>query len=261
MIILSGEVFRMSESKVFLITGSATGLGRSVALKLAERGYSLSLVDFNEQAGQETLSLVLERGAQAVFIKADVSREEDVKNYVEQTVEAFGRIDYFVNNAGIMVPLRLLHEYELSEYDRVTGVNLKGAFLGLKYVIPVMLKNGGGRIVNTVSSNSFKPTAFNGLYSATKHGLAALTKSIGQDYQDLNIRAVGVAPNTMITNIAANAVTTMSEERFAKLAASTGPNIPATPEDIAEVVIFAATTGADMLNGTIVNCAGGEIFQ
>ncbi|WP_158629993.1 SDR family NAD(P)-dependent oxidoreductase [Cohnella sp. AR92] len=251
----------MSESKVFLITGSATGLGRSVALKLAERGYSLSLVDFNEQAGQETLSLVLERGAQAVFIKADVSREEDVKNYVEQTVEAFGRIDYFVNNAGIMVPLRLLHEYELSEYDRVTGVNLKGAFLGLKYVIPVMLKNGGGRIVNTVSSNSFKPTAFNGLYSATKHGLAALTKSIGQDYQDLNIRAVGVAPNTMITNIAANAVTTMSEERFAKLAASTGPNIPATPEDIAEVVIFAATTGADMLNGTIVNCAGGEIFQ
>ncbi|MBB6638391.1 SDR family NAD(P)-dependent oxidoreductase [Cohnella thailandensis] len=251
----------MSDSKVFLITGSATGLGRALAVKLAERGYRLALVDFNEQAGLETLSLSKERGAEAIFVKADVSREEDVKHYVEKTVEAFGRIDYFANNAGVMVPLRLLHEYELSEYDRVTGVNLKGAFLGLKYVIPVMLAGGGGRIVNTVSSNSFKPTAFNGLYSATKHGLAAMTKSIGQDYQDLNIRAVGVAPNVMNTNIAANAVTTLTEERMAKLGASTGPSLPATPEEIAEVVIFAATTGADMLNGTVVNCAGGEIFQ
>jgi len=115
--------------------------------------------------------------------------------------------------------------------------------------------------VNTVSSNSFKPTAFNGLYSATKHALAALTKSIGQDYQEQNIRAVGVAPNSMITNIAASAVQALTEDRMAKLTASTGPNIPATPEAIAEAVIFAATTGADMLNGTVMNCAGGEIFQ
>jgi len=251
----------MSESKVFLITGAAAGLGRSLAVKLAEKGYDLSLVDFNEQAGNETLALAKEKGARAVFIKANVSEEADVKNYVEKTKEAFGKIDYFINNAGIMVPMRLLHEYDSNEYDRVMGVNLKGAFLGLKYVIPVMLENGGGNIVNTVSSNSFKPTAFNGLYSATKHGLAAMTKSIGQDYQDLNIRAVGVAPNTMITNIAANAVSTLTEDRMAKLVASTGPNIPATPEDIAEAVIFAATTGASLLNGTVVNCAGGEIFQ
>ncbi|TVX99061.1 SDR family NAD(P)-dependent oxidoreductase [Cohnella terricola] len=251
----------MAANKTFLITGAATGLGRALAIKLAEQGYKLSLVDFNEEAGKETLALVQEKNAEAIFVKADVSNEEEVKNYVEETVRAFGTIDYFANNAGIMVPLRLLHEYDSSEYDHVTNVNLKGAFLGLKYVIPVMLQNGGGNIVNTVSSNSFKPTAYNGLYSATKHALAALTKSIGQDYQDLNIRAVGVAPNTMITNIAANAVHTLTEERMAKLGASTGPNIPATPEAIADVVIFAATTGADMLNGTVVNCAGGQIFQ
>ncbi|WP_127534451.1 SDR family NAD(P)-dependent oxidoreductase [Paenibacillus kobensis] len=251
----------MTANKLFLITGSATGLGRALAIKLAEQGYKLSLVDFNEEAGNETLSLVKEKGAEAIFIKADVSKEEDVKRYVEETVRVFGTIDYFVNNAGVMVPMRLLHEYEMNEYDRVMGVNLKGAFLGLKYVIPVMLQNGGGSIVNTVSSNSFKPTAFNGLYSATKHALAALTKSIGQDYQDLNIRAVGVAPNMMTTNISANAVVTLTEDRMAKLYASTGPNIPATPEAIAEAVIFAATTGADLLNGTIMNCAGGEIYQ
>ncbi|MGM9924902.1 MAG: SDR family NAD(P)-dependent oxidoreductase [Bacillus sp. (in: firmicutes)] len=248
-------------NKVVLITGCATGLGHSLALKLADQGYDLALVDFNELAGQETLDLVKEKGAEAIFVKANVAHEEDVKNYVDKTVKKFGKIDYFVNNAGIMVPFRLLHEYESDEFDRVMGVNLKGVFLGLKYVIPVMIENGGGNIVNTASSNSFKPTAFNGLYSATKHGVAALTKSIGQDYQDLNIYAVGVAPNNMKTNISKSATPTLTPERGAKLMASTGPNIAATPEEIADTVIFALTTGAKMLNGTVVNCAGGEIFN
>lgn len=249
------------ENKVTVITGTATGLGRETAIKLAALGHRLVLVDFNEEAGAETLSLVKEKGVEAIFVKADVSNEADVQNYVKQAVDTFGKIDYFVNNAGMMVSLRLLHEYSLEEYDRVMNVNLKGAFLGLKYVIPVMLENGGGSIVNTVSSNSFKPTAFNGLYSATKHGLAALTKSIGQDYQDQKIYCVGVAPNSMKTGIANKAVQTLTAERGAQLAASTGPNIAATPEDIADTVIFALTTGAAMLTGTIVNCAGGEIFN
>lgn len=248
-------------NKVVLITGIATGLGRSVSIKLAEQGYDLALVDFNEEAGLETLSLVKKAGAKAIFIKANVANEEDVKNYVDKTVEEFGQINYFVNNAGIMVPMKLIHEYEANDFDRVVGVNLKGAFMGIKYVIPVMLEYGGGNIVNIASSNSYKPTAFNGLYSATKHGVAALTKSIGQDYQDLNIRAVGVAPNTMKTTIGVAASASLTRERGAKLHASTGPNIPATPEEIADTVIFAMTTGANMLNGTIVNCAGGEIFN
>ncbi|MDV6378205.1 SDR family NAD(P)-dependent oxidoreductase [Sporosarcina sp. GW1-11] len=251
----------MSENKVVVITGCATGLGRETALKLAEQGYRLVLVDFNEDAGNDTLATVIEKGAEAIFVTADVSKEEDVQNYVNEAVKKFGTIDLFVNNAGIMVPMRLLHEYNMDEYNRLMGVNLQGAFLGLKYVIPVMLENGGGHIVNTVSSNSFKPTAFNGLYSASKHALAALTKSIGQDYQEMNIRAVGVAPNTMNTTIGVNPSSHLTEERFAKLIASTGPNIAAEPEEIADVIIFALTTGATMLNGTTVNCAGGQIFQ
>ncbi|MFS0784079.1 SDR family NAD(P)-dependent oxidoreductase [Bacillus sp. 1P06AnD] len=249
------------DKKIVLITGSATGLGRSVALKLADKGYNLALVDFNEEAGNETLSLVKEKGAEAIFVKADVSKEEDVQNYVNKTVEKFGKIDYFLNNAGIMVPLKLIHEYELSEFERVISVNLKGVFLGLKYVIPVLQKNGGGSIVNTASSNSFKPTAFNGLYSATKHAVAALTKSIGQDYQDQNIYAVGVAPNNMKTGIANKTFGNMTEERVKQLQASTGPSRAATPEEIADVVIFALTEGGPMLTGTIVNCAGGEIYN
>lgn len=246
-------------SKVVLITGAATGLGRAVALKLAEQGYRLSLVDFNEKDGLETAEHAKELGAEVIFVKADVSDEEAVKNYVDKTVAAFGTIDYFHNNAGIMIPFRLLHEYSVAEYDRIMNINVKGAFLGLKHVIPVMLANGGGTIVNTVSSNSFKPTAYNGVYSATKHALAGLTKSIGQDYQDMNIFAVGVAPNNMQTNISAAAAVTFTPEIGAKINATTPPNIPATAEEIADVVIFAMNS-SKTLNGSIVNCAGGQIF-
>lgn len=247
-------------NKVVVITGSATGLGRATALKLAEQGYKLVLVDFNEKDGLQTAEDVKAKGAEAIFVKADVSNEEDVKNYVAQAEEAFGTIDYFLNNAGIMVPFRLIHEYDLAEYDRIMNINVKGAFLGIKYVIPVMLKNGGGTIVNTVSSNSYKPTAYNGVYSATKHALAGMTKSIGQDYQSKQIFAVGVAPNNMLTNISRSAAVTYNEEVGAAIHATTGPNIPATPEEVAEAVVFAMTNGK-LLTGSIVNCAGGQIFN
>lgn len=198
--------------KVVLITGAATGLGRATVLQLAKEPYNIAVVDFNEVEGQRTVEMAKELGAEAIFIKADVSNEDDVKNYVAQTIEAFGKIDVFFNNAGLMVPFRLIHEYDVNEYDRIMNVNVKGAFFGVKYVIPHMLENGGGTIVNTVSSNSYKPTAYNGVYSMTKHAVNALTKSIGQDYQDKNIFAVGVAPNNMLTNISANAAVTMNEE-------------------------------------------------
>ncbi|MFS0674540.1 SDR family NAD(P)-dependent oxidoreductase [Ornithinibacillus sp. 179-J 7C1 HS] len=246
-------------SKVVLITGAATGLGRATALKLAQEGYRLSLVDYNDEDGNDTAERARELGAEVIFVKADVSKEEEVRQYVAQTVEAFGAIDYFHNNAGIMIPFRLLHEYSSEEYDRLMNINVKGAFLGIKYVIPVMLEHGGGVIINTVSSNSFKPTAYNGVYAASKHALAGLTKSIGQDYQDKHIYAVGVAPNTMQTNISAQAISTYTEEVGAKIAATTAPNIPATAEEIADVVIF-AMGGAKMLNGSVVNCAGGQIY-
>ncbi len=244
---------------VVVITGAATGLGRATALKLAQENYKLVIVDFNEEEGLKTRDMAKDLGAEAIFVKADVSNEEDVKNYVAKAVEAFGTIDYFLNNAGIMIPFRLVHEYDSNEYDRIMNINVKGAFLGIKYVIPVMLENGGGTIVNTVSSNSFKPTAYNGLYSATKHAVNGITKSIGQDYQNKNIFAVGVAPNNMKTNISASAAVTMNEEIGLAIHATTPPNIAATPEEVAEAMIFAMKNGK-LLTGSTINCAGGQIL-
>ncbi|MGE7602397.1 SDR family NAD(P)-dependent oxidoreductase [Peribacillus sp. NPDC097675] len=246
-------------SNVVVITGAATGLGRATALKLAASGYRLVLVDYNEADGAKTTADAKALGAEAIFVKADVSNETDVQNYVTKAVEAFGSIHYFLNNAGIMIPFRLLHEYDGNEYDRIMNINLKGVFLGIKYVIPVMLENEGGTIVNTVSSNSFKPTAYNGLYSATKHAVLGLTKSIGQDYQSKNIFAVGVAPNNMQTNISASAAVTYTEEVGQAIGATTPPNISATAEEVAEAMVFAMTNGK-LLTGSVVNCAGGQIL-
>lgn len=246
--------------KVVLITGAATGLGRATVLQLAKEPYNIAVVDFNEVEGQKTVEMAKELGAEAIFIKADVSNEDDVKNYVAQTIEAFGKIDVFFNNAGLMVPFRLIHEYDVNEYDRIMNVNVKGAFFGVKYVIPHLLENGGGTIVNTVSSNSYKPTAYNGVYSMTKHAVNALTKSIGQDYQDKNIFAVGVAPNNMLTNISANAAVTMNEEIGKAIYVTTPPNIAATPEEVTAAMLF-AMNNSKMLNGSTINCAGGQIYN
>ena len=246
--------------KSILITGAATGLGRATALKLAEQGHQLTVVDFNEVEGQNTVNMAKELGAEAIFVKADVSNEEQVKNYVAKAIEAFGQIDVFFNNAGLMVPFRLIHEYDESEFDRIMNVNVKGAFFGVKYVIPHMLENGGGTIVNTVSSNSYKPTAYNGIYSMSKHALNGLTKSIGQDYQTKNIYAVGVAPNNMLTTISHSAAVTMNEEIGKAIFETTPPNIAATAEEVAEAMLF-AMNNSKMLTGSTINCAGGQIYS
>lgn len=245
--------------KVILITGGAGGLGRAVALKLAAENYQIAIVDYSQE-GEKTAEDCQALGAEAIFIQADVSKEDEVRGFVDETIKTFGRIDVFHNNAGIMLPLRLVHEYSSEEYDRIMNINVRGAWLGIKYVIPTMMEQGGGTIINTVSSNSFKPTYGNGVYSAGKHALAGLTKSIGQDYQEQEIYCVGVAPNYMFTNISATTSSGASEEIMKKVMATTPPNIPATAEEIADVVI-ASIHSARQLTGTIVNCAGGQIIQ
>lgn len=247
-------------SNIVVITGAATGLGRATALTLAAQQYRLVLVDFNDVEGQKTTADVQALGADAIFVKADVSNEEDVKNYVAQAIATYGEINYFLNNAGIMIPFRLLHEYDMNEYDRIMNINVKGAYLGMKYVITAMLNNGGGTIVNTVSSNSYKPTAYNGIYAATKHAVNGMTKSIGQDYQEKRIFAVGVAPNNMKTTISASAAVTFTDEIGKAIHETTAPNIAATAEEVAQAVIFAMQNG-QLLTGSTINCAGGQIFN
>lgn len=129
--------------KVAIITGAGSGLGQAAALKLAEKGASIVVVDLVEETGLETVKQIEKLGSKAIFVKADVSKAPEVENYVKRAVEEFGRIDMFFNNAGIAGPGIKLIEHTIEQFDQIIDINLRSVFYGLKYVITEMLKTGG----------------------------------------------------------------------------------------------------------------------
>ena len=171
--------------KVAIITGAGSGLGQVTAVRLAKEGVNIVAVDVSEKGGNETVEMVKQLGVDAIFIKADVSKPEEVKNYVDKTVEHFGSIDYFFNNAGISGSGSFFLESSIEEIEQIVGINLLGALYGVRYVAEVMLKNGGGSIVNTASSAGVIGQNSVVTYSATKHGIVGITKSMVLNMQKM----------------------------------------------------------------------------
>jgi NAD(P)-dependent dehydrogenase (short-subunit alcohol dehydrogenase family) len=139
------------KGKVAFVTGAGSGIGRATALAFAREGASVTVADISEQGGRETARMIEEQGGRALAVRCDVTRTEDVKAALDKTVEAFGRLDFAFNNAGVEQRNAGVAEFEEEEWERIINVNLRGVFLCMKYEIPLMLKQGGGRIVNTSS--------------------------------------------------------------------------------------------------------------
>lgn len=243
-------------SKVAIITGGGSGLGQATAVRMAEEGVNIVVVDVSEKGGNETVEMVKSKGVDALFVKADVSKAEDVKNYVDKTVEKFGTIDYFFNNAGISGSGVYFLDSSIEEIEKIVGINLLGALYGVRYVAEVMLKNGGGSIVNTASSAGVIGQDSVVTYSATKHGIVGLTKSMIAEYAKEGLRVNAIAPGPTETPM----VKAFYEANPAMKENATG-GIPqkrlGTPEEVAELVTFLLTSKAQYINGEVIRIDGG----
>ncbi|WKA59393.1 glucose 1-dehydrogenase [Planococcus shenhongbingii] len=241
---------------IAIITGAGSGLGQATAVRLAKDGVNIAVVDVNEKGGNETVEMVKKLGHDAIFIKADVSKAEEVKKYVDQTVEHFGRIDYFFNNAGISGSGKFFLDTDIKEIEQIVGINLLGALYGVRYVAEVMLKNGGGSIVNTASSAGVIGQDSVVTYSATKHGIVGLTKSMVAEYAKDGLRVNAIAPGPTETPMVKSFY-----EANPEMKANAEAGIPqrrlGTADEVAELVTFLLTSKAQYINGEVIRIDGG----
>lgn len=244
------------ESKVIIITGAAGGIGKEVVRKLANAQAKVVLVDLNEEAiksVQAELGLTEEN---SLTVRADVSSEEDVKNYVDQTIAKFGRIDGFVNNAGVEGPAKPLEEISEKEFDFVYGINVKGVFYGLKYVLPVMKSQKSGSIVNTSSVAGLIGSPNMALYNSSKHAVMGLNKVAALEAAASNVRVNTVNPGVINTQMMRNIETNVAGSAEAAQAAQAAYN-DAVPmkrygeaPEVANVIVFLLSDEASYVSSS-----------
>ena len=247
------------QGKVAIVTGAASGIGREIAIRLAEMGTAVVVLDKNAKGGTETVTTITKAGGQASFIPCDVSSQADCKEAVKRVIEAHGRIDILCNNAGVTVRKDVLALTE-EEWDAVLDVTLKGAYLLSREVIPHMMCQGG-TIINTGSGWSLKGGPKAAAYCAAKAGLLNLTRAMAIDHGKDNIRVNCVCPGDVATPMLASECAQLGEspEQFMKEAANRPLNRVGTPGDVANAVLFLASDMSKWITGSHIVVDGGGL--
>jgi NAD(P)-dependent dehydrogenase (short-subunit alcohol dehydrogenase family) len=249
------------KGKVALITGAASGMGRASALLFAQEGAKLAVVDINDVLGEQTVDQIRERGGQATYIHADVSKVAELERMVRQTVQTFGRLDIFWHNAGNAGPGSIERTSE-DDYDFTMALHVKGGFFGAKFAIPEMKKNGGGAILFTSSLAGLKASRSSPVYSLAKSSLVMLTKNLALHYSKDNIRVNCICPGVVETPlwpsfIGRDADVHNAEEVTRMYKQRTPMGRFGEPEEIARAALFLASDAASYVTGAIMSVDGG----
>ncbi|MEZ4667461.1 MAG: SDR family NAD(P)-dependent oxidoreductase [Anaerolineae bacterium] len=248
--------------KVALITGGGNGIGQYACLEFAREGAKVMLVDIDANAAQRTATSIRALGGEAQFIRADVSKAEDVQAYVTHTLETFGRIDAFFNNAGVEGFVSALAEYSEENWDHVIGINLKGTFLGLRHVLPVMIAQKTGTIVNTASVAGTVGAPGMAAYSASKHAIIGLTRTAAGEVGKLGIRVNAICPGPINTRMIHSLEAMINPDDPASVSRSNVARNPmgryGEPEEVARIVVFLASDESAYVNGAAWLIDGGR---
>ena len=249
------------EGKVIIVTGAAGGIGKEVVRKLANAQAKVALVDLNEDAiksVQTELGLTEEN---SLAVKADVSNEESVKNYVDQTITKFGRIDGFVNNAGVEGPAKPLEEITEKDFDFVYGINVKGVLFGLKYVLPIMKEQKTGSIVNTSSVAGLIGSPNMLLYNSSKHAVMGINKVAALEAATYNVRVNTVNPGVINTQMMRNIESKVAPGAAQAAQAAYNEAVPmkryGEPEEVANVIAFLLSDEASYVSSSSYTVDGG----
>jgi len=255
---------RNFENKTIIITGAAMGLGLAAAKELAARGANLALVDYNEKSLNDAKAEIANDfpDVKIITVVADVSNEEAVKNYVDETVKAFNRIDGLYNNAGIEGRQAGMTEYDVSIFKKVIDINLMGVYYGMRYVIPVMQKQNYGRIVNVASVGGIRGVLNQVPYVASKHAVSGMTKNAALEYGRYGINTNAIAPGAILTPMVAEAFREVNPDDPKAAETEYAQRNPVKrlglPAEVAKVVAFLLSEDASYINGQTIAIDGGE---
>ncbi|MGU8888201.1 3-oxoacyl-[acyl-carrier-protein] reductase [Clostridium perfringens] len=246
----------MLKDKVAIVTGGTRGIGRAIALKLADQGANIVINYRNSDKEAEELKAILEeKGVKVLTVKCDISNFEDSKNLMDKCKEVFGKIDILVNNAGITKDTLIMRMKE-EDFDNVIDVNLKGTFNCAKHASAIMLKQRFGKIINMTSVVGIAGNAGQVNYAASKAGVIGLTKSLAKELGSRGITVNAVAPGFINTDMTASLSEKVKEEA--------SKNIPlkrlGDPEDVANLVGFLASDVANYITGQVINVDGGMVM-
>jgi NAD(P)-dependent dehydrogenase (short-subunit alcohol dehydrogenase family) len=250
------------KDKVIIITGSGSGIGQSTAFLFAEEGATVVVNDIAEDKGKETVDIITGKGGQAVFNYADVTNPASVEAMVKQVIEQFGRIDVLFNNAGIS-GVGCLHEVDPDAWDRVMNVNIKGVYLPSKYVLPHMMEQKNGSIINMSSCIAEIGLARRASYSATKGAILALTKSMQVDYAPYNIRVNALLPGTIFTPFVEDYLKKSYDDPEAAIESLKKRQLSGElgrPDDVAKAALFLSSDESKFMMGSPLYIDGGVVF-